>query len=378
MTSYLIIGNGTAGTSAAQQIRLQDKNAQITLVTAESQPLYSRIRLPEYLVGDITRQDLVIKDLAWHEERDIRLMTDTIVSQLDLDARKATLADGACLNYDRLLLAMGSRSFVPPVTGSEISGVFTLRTVSDADALADLDQAADELVMIGGGLLGLEAASAMVRSDRTVTVVEFFDRLLPRQLDDAGAVRLRKMLESMGFRFRLGAVTEEILGRDRVTGVRLKSGETLTAGAVLFSAGVRSNLDLVKDTDIAQDKGVQVNQRMETSREGVYAAGDVAEMDGVNYCIWPEATEQGQVAGINMAGGSAVYEIAPPSNILKVAGISLASAGEIDIDGQYDADITATDTTYQKIVKKDDRIIGCIMLGDTSAFNRIVKQMKGV
>ena len=158
----------------------------------------------------------------------------------------------------------------------------------------------------------------------------------------------------------------------------LKSGETLPAHSVLFSAGVRSELSLIKDSGMTTDRGIVVNERMETSIPGVYAAGDAAQFDDINFCIWPEAVEQGRVAGINMAGGEAVFKNTPPSNILKVAGISLASAGDIDVEGKMISETTASDTVYQKIVKNaDGNIIGCIMLGDTTPFNRILKQIKG-
>ncbi len=378
MTSHLIIGNGAAGTTAAEQIRKQDPDAVITLITQEALPLYSRIRIPEFLSGKIQEPALIIKNLPWHAQRGITLVTETKVSQVDYKNKTAITTDGRNFPYDTLLLATGSNSFVPPVKGSDKKGIFTLRTIEDARALANLSSKATELVLIGGGLLGLEAAAAMAQRGKHVTVVEFFDRLLPRQLDNEGAARLQTLLEQRGFTFKLGAVTEEITGKDQVEGVRLKSGETLLSHAVLFSAGVRSQLSLVKDSGMETDRGIVVNEHMETSLTGVYAAGDVAQFKDINYCIWPEAVEQGRVAGINMAGGIAQFKNIPPSNVLKVAGIALASAGEIDVEGKMTSEITASETTYQKIVKDTHgNIIGCIMLGDTSTFNQILKQIKG-
>ncbi|SMC96336.1 nitrite reductase (NADH) large subunit [Desulfocicer vacuolatum DSM 3385] len=378
MTSHLIIGNGAAGTTAAEQIRKHDPHAEITMITKESLPLYSRIRIPEFLSGKIQEQALIIKDLPWHEQRNINLITETIVSQINYKNKTAVSQEGTTFSYDTLLLATGSNSFIPPVKGSDKKGVFTLRTAADARALAAIDTNEKEMVLIGGGLLGLEAAAAMVSKGKRVTVVEFFDRLLPRQLDNEGAKRLQVLLENMGFAFRLGEITREICGKDRVEGVTLKSGETLKAHAVLFSAGVRSEMSLVADSGIETDRGIVVNEQMETSLTGVYAAGDVAQFDDINFCIWPEAVEQGRVAGINMAGGQATFKNIPPSNVLKVAGIALASAGNIDVEGKMHSDIVATDTTYEKIVKNDDgTIIGCIMLGDTTSFNKILKQIKG-
>ena len=378
MTSHLIIGNGAAGTTAAEQIRKQDASAKITLITAEALPLYSRIRIPEFLCGKIQEPALIIKDLPWHVQRDITLITNTKVSLVDYENKTAETADGKTYSYDTLLLATGSNAFVPPIKGSDKKRSFTLRNVADAKVLAALDPSVTELVVIGGGLLGLEAAWAMVQRGKHVTVVEFFDRLLPRQLDTEGAGRLQALLEEMGFSFRLGATPQEIIGGEGVEGVCLKSGETLPAHSVLFSAGVRSELSLVKNSGMTIDRGIVVNERMETSLPGVYAAGDAAQFDNINYCIWPEAVEQGRVAGINMAGGKAAFKNIPPSNILKVAGISLASAGDIDVEGKMISEITANDTVYQKIVKNPDgNIIGCIMLGDTTPFNKTLKLIKG-
>ena len=174
MTSHLIIGNGAAGTTAAEHLRKQDASAGITMITAEALPLYSRIRIPEFLSGKIQENTLIIKDLPWHVQRDITLITETTVSHVDYQNKTAVTIHGKAYSYDTLLLATGSNAFVPPIKGSDKKGVFTLRTAADAKALAALDSNATELVVIGGGLLGLEAAWAMVQTGKRVTVVEFF------------------------------------------------------------------------------------------------------------------------------------------------------------------------------------------------------------
>ncbi len=378
MKKYLIIGNGAAGTTAAEYIRKTDSNGHITLITGETLPFYSRIRLPDYLCGKIEKDDLILKDMAWHTEQAINLLTGINIKEIDFQGKKALTDKSKEYSYDCLLLATGSISFIPPVKGSDKKNVFSLRTVDDAETLLMLDKNIKDMVLIGGGLLGLEAGAAMMQAGKKVTVVEFFDRLLPRQLDYEGADRLRAFLEDMGLMFRLGQATEEIIGKDSVQGVRLKSGEILKADVVLFSAGVRSNLSLVGNSGMKTDRGIVVNERMQTSLQDVYAAGDAAQYDGVNFCIWPEAVDQGRVAGINMAGGSANYVNNPPSNILKVAGIALASAGDIDVDGHYKSDIISSEKVYKKIVNDNNgKTIGCIMLGDTKDFNKILKNIKG-
>jgi len=228
-------------------------------------------------------------------------------------------------------------------------------------------------VLIGGGLLGLEAGNALRRLGKNVAVVEFFPRLLPRQLDDEGAKRLQRIMEDMGFSFRLGAKTEAILGDDQVSHVQLDGGETLPAQMVLISAGVRPNMELAEALGLNRDRGIKVDERLRTSRGEIYAAGDVAEFRGMTYGIWTAAMEQGKIAGANMTGADEKYEGTTMANILKVVGIDLASAGNIDAENEFESEVVTGDLNYKKIVIEKDKIIGCIMLGNTKDFNRIRK-----
>jgi len=377
MMNYLIVGNGVAGTTAAEQIRKQDPQGAVTIVTDEGLPFYWRIRLNEFIAGDIDEEALISKGRDWYQENDLRLVLETPVAGADREARVLTSEAGEAFPYDRLLLATGSHAFVPPIQGSDKEGVFTLRTAADARAIAGYAAGVEDAVLIGGGLLGLEAGNALRRLGKRVTVVEFFPRLLPRQLDDKGASRLQAMMEEMGFSFELGAKTREIAGEEAAAGVRLESGKALTGGMVLISAGVRPNLDLARALELETDKGVQVDETLRTSRPDIFAAGDVAEFRGMPSGIWPAAMEQGKIAGVNMTGGDLTYEGTTPSNVLKVVGIDLASAGEIDAEGKMETRVLETDEVYKKVVFDDGRIAGCIMLGDTKGFNRITRAMQG-
>ena len=206
-------------------------------------------------------------------------------------------------------------------------------------------------------------------------MVEFFPRLLPRQLDVDGAQRLQKVMEKMGFSFRLGAKTQEISGNDQVTGVLLEGGESIPSKMVIISAGVRPNLELAEPLGLENDKGIKVDEYLRTNQTDIYAAGDVAEFRGMPYGIWPAAMEQGQIAGTNMAGGNLVYKGTTMANSLKVAGVDLASAGNIDAENEKESRVVTDDKVYKKIVMENNQIIGCIMLGDTKAFNKITKAM---
>ena len=373
MKRYLIIGNGVAGTTAAEQIRRLDKEGTITMLTEEDLPFYYRIRLPEVIAGDVQEEKLVARKETWYSDQAIDLRLRTRVIGAESGKKTVTSEKGESFPFDTLLIATGSSCFVPPMKGSEKKGVFTLRSIRDAREIADWARKIESVVLIGGGLLGLEAGKGLRKLGKNVTVVEFFPRLLPRQLDVEGAARLQRIMEDMGFSFRLGARTQEITGEDRVNGVSLEGGEILPCGMVVISAGVRPNLSLAKELDLGHDKGIKVDERLRTTNPEIYAAGDVAEFRGVPYGIWPAAMEQGRIAGINMAGGNAVYGGTTLANTLKVVGIDVASAGEIDPDGKFESRVVSSGNLYKKAVLDQNRIIGCIMLGDTSNFGKAVK-----
>ncbi len=375
MTDYLIVGNGAAGTHAAEAIRKEDGDGRITMVTDEDLPFYYRIRLNELISGDVTEADLLAKKKGWYRDRNIDLRTSTRVEGGDAKKKTLITADGLELSYDQLLLATGSHSFVPPIEGSQKKGVFALRSVQDARDISSWAKKAETVVLIGGGLLGLETGNGLRKSGKQVTVVEFFPRLLPRQLDVDGAARLQQIMETMGFSFRLGAKTREIGGSGAVTEVLLEGGEKLSSDMVVISAGVRPNMELAEPLGLNHDKGIQVNERLETNQPHIYAAGDAAEFRGMPYGIWPAAMEQGKIAGTNMAGGDLTYDGTTMANTLKVVGVDLASAGNIDVDNELDSRTLGNEKVYKKIVLKNGRIVGCIMLGDTRGFNQVTKAM---
>jgi len=372
MIKYLIVGNGVAGTFAAEHIRKIDAEGSITILTDEGLPFYSRIRLNEYMSGDITEEDLIIKKDAWYDDNRFKLILNTRVTGADPEQQVVTTKKGDSFSYDRLLVATGSHSFVPPIKGVDRTGVFCLRNIQDARNIMAHAANIDNVVIIGGGLLGLESGNALLKAGKKIKVVEFFPRLLPRQLDESGASRLQGIMEGMGFSFELGTATKEIKGTDPAE-VLLDNGTRLTAEMIIISAGVRPNMELAELLDLEYDKGVLVNEFMQTNREDVYAAGDGIQYKEFLYGIWPASMEQGKMAGINMAGGSAQYQGTAMANTLKVAGIDLASAGNIDVDNEFESKTVSSDKVYKKIVFDNATIIGCIMLGDKKGFNKITK-----
>jgi len=372
---YIIIGNGVAGTTAAANIRKIDNEGEITIVSDEAYSFYSRIRLIDYLAGETDEQGLVIYKDAWYEKNNIKLLLNTPVSEIDKDRKEIVIPLGNRLKYDKLLIATGGFSFVPPIPGSDKKGVFSLRTLNDAIAIKKFAGQAKNVALIGGGVLGLEVGNSLRKAGHPVTVIEFFPRLLPKQMDVEGAQILQAQMEKMGFAFYLGEKTREIFGDEKAGGVRLENGTIIDCEMVIISAGVRPNIELANKLGVKYSKGLPVNDRMETEIPDIYAAGDLIEHRGNCYGIWPAAEKHGEVAGINMSGGNAIYTGTVPSNVLKIVGIDLIAAGDIDAEGKRES-IVQKDrekSIYRKLVIMDTAICGCILYGNIEGWKKIKK-----
>ncbi len=380
---YLIIGNGVAGTTAAQAIRHADPAGEITIITEEPHPFYSRIRLIHFLDGSLPKEKLQLKKDEWYKDNKINLRLNTKAETIDAAGKTVSTSGGESIAFDRLLLATGGVPFVPPIAGVNKKGVFTLRTLDDALAIIDYAKSHSRIVVIGGGLLGLEAANSLVKAGNSVSVTEYFRRLLPRQMDEAGSMILQSQLKKMGFTFHLGAQSKEILGGKKfgggkVEGLLLKNGSRIDCDMILISAGIRPDMTLAEDLGMKTAMGLPVNDKMETEMKGIYAAGDLIEHRGRCYGIWPAAERQGRIAGTNMASGNELYEGHTMQTMLKVAGIDLFSAGEIDHEGKYESIVLKDDDQfiYKKLVLNDDVIIGAILYGETKQKMKILKAIQ--
>ncbi len=373
--NYMIIGNGVAGTEAAKTIRKRDPQAEITIITQDHYPFYSRPRLPELLAKEVSVEEIYVYNIEWYHKNQIQLFLNCTVKNIDPKNRKITLTDKSTFAYDKLLLDTGSSSALPPIEGiSAAEGVFTLRTVQDVLTITERSVRAKTVTLIGGGLLGLEAGNGLRKLGLTVTVVEFFDRLLPRQLDAEGSVILQKQLEAFGLKFFLGAQSKSIKDTGSVKILELKDGRLIESDFVLVSAGIKPNISLAQAAGISVNKGVVVNDLMETNIPGVYAAGDVAEHKGRIYGIWPAAQRQGVIAGTNMSGGNEPYPGTVPSTSLKIAGIHLTSMGDITAEDKSVEQIKAKNpgvNIYKKLFVKEGRIQGAIFLGDKKNVHEI-------
>lgn len=368
----LIIGNGIAGLSAAEQIRKLDQMESVVMVTEEESLTYHRTRLSHYLSKDFVKEDVLIHPPEWYEENNIQVLTGKKVVHINTDLHTVELDDGSTLEFDKLLLANGSSSFIPPVNGADKGNVFALRNIQDARAIQKAANEANSAVVIGGGLLGLEGANSLKELGLDVTVVEFAPRLLPRQMDEEASLVVKEIVESQGIKLLLDAQVEEIEG-DPVERCRLKGGTIVETDLVLFSAGVRSNIQLAKDAGIDTDRAVKVNERMETSVKNIYAAGDVAEFNGMSFNIWPIALEQGKIAGQNILGEKAVYEAITPSNMLQILGVKAFSVG--NLENHTFTSTLKEESQFAKVFFQDGVLSGAILIHDISLAVKLKSRM---
>ncbi len=378
MAQYIIIGNSAAANSAAESIRKADAQSSIMMFSKEKIPFYYVPALPEYLTGEREIKEITIHNDQWYLDNNIELYLSTEIIEIDPSSKRIKTNSNHSFSYDKLLLATGGYSFVPPIRGSDIEGVFSLRTIADADEIIKKASVSKELVLIGGGLLGLEAGNGLRKAGLKVTVVEFFPRLLPRQMDVDGAAILQKQMEEMGFSFYLGAGTKEIASDNGKLTVNLESGDRIATDMVLISAGVRPETTLAKALNLDIDKGVRVDDSLETGIRDIYAAGDLIEHRGCFYGTWTASMEQGRIAGSNMAGKDESYKGTVLSNTLKVVGINMVAAGDIDPDGNLESIIFKDENsrTYRKLVLKNDIIEGATLFGDIHGSNEILNAIK--
>ena len=373
---YVIVGAGVAGMTAAMAIRRLDAEGTIQVLTDEEHPFYARIRLPELLSGSATPGQLVLRKPQWYERNRIELRMGETAVDLDPVGRVVETSRGARVPYDSLLLATGSRANVPPIEGADRPGVFTLRTMANALAIkARVGAGGHRVCVIGGGVLGLEASYHMMKAGNAVEVIESFPRLLPRQTDPEASAILQRKLESLGFAFQLNGRSKAIVGDGAPEAVVLEDGRRVVCDTVLISAGVRPTVRLAAKLGLRVERGIVVDDRMRTGVPDIYAAGDLIEHRGVTYGIWPPAERQGEVAGTNMALGDATYGGSTIANVVKVVGVDLFAAGDIDPAGIRKCVIVrdAARGIYKKLVLDDGRISGAILLGDATDQRRVLR-----
>ncbi len=360
----VIVGGGVAGISAAMDVARRGLG-EVIVLSDEAYPYYYRPQLTEFLAGNLTLERLIRRPLPWYQERGIDIRLGTRASKLVPDAKTVILDGGSEIGYDRLLLAMGSAPIVPPVKGADKEGVYTWRTLEDTLAMEKMATMCQDIIVMGGGLLGLELARGLRGFCSDITVLEYFPRLMPRQLDEDGARLLQQFVSSQGIKVVVGAQIDALTGQEHVTGAHLVDGREFGANAVVVAAGVRPSATIAKDAGIMVDRGIVVDEHMATSVPDVYAAGDVASFKGYSWAIAPIAQAQARVAAANIAGEPLTYDAVVPSTTLKVIGIDVSSVGLVNPENSDYLEVRALDQdlgTYRKIVIHDGTIVGSIVI----------------
>ncbi len=374
IVSVVVLGNGIAGVTAADFLRRGHPECEIHVVGAESHVHYNRMGISRLVFGRSAMQGLYLLPEQWYDDHQVVAWLNTRASRIDIAAKQVSLATGDTLHYDRLILAMGASSARPPVDGFGRDGSFVMRAAADAMAIRAYAQehGCRTAVVAGGGLLGLEGAHALHELGLDVTVLERGGRLMGKQVDERCSELLHGHLARMGLHVEYRAESQALAGEGRVTGVTLKDGRTLGCDIFLAAVGNRPNADLARDAGIAVNRGVIVNDRMQTSVPHVYAAGDVAEHDGMLLGLWPIAAKQGEVAAVNALGGLAGQQMSltaeVPATILTGVGIDLFSIGQFAA-GEGDTTIVAEerdpyDPSYRKLVISGGRAVGATVVGN--------------
>ncbi|TFE31708.1 nitrite reductase large subunit NirB [Cohnella luojiensis] len=376
----VLIGNGMAGVRCVEEVmKLAPGVFDITIFGGEPHPNYNRIMLSKVLQGDTQIKDITINDWQWYRDNGITLHSGDPVIRIDANERIVVSGKGVEAPYDYLILATGSLPFMLPLPGADLPGVTAFRDINDCNTMMAASRKYKKAVVIGGGLLGLEAARGLLNLGMEVDVVHIYHHIMERQLDSDAAEMLRKELEKQGMKFLLGKHTEKIIGKKRVEGLLFKDGTKASADLIVMAVGVRPNVKLAMDSGIDVNRAIVVNDRMETNVPGIYAVGECAEHRGMVYGLVAPLYEQGKVLAKAICGmetegygGSILY------SQLKVSGVEVFSAGEIR-DSEVAASLKVLDGirgTYKKVTVRDNRIVGAVLFGDSGEGNKLLGYIK--
>ena len=379
---YIILGNGIAGLNAAKAIRERDKTGTVVMISNESCSSYNRPMLTKTMLASLTAEQIAVEPESWYEENNICQILGRTVVSVDTEKLEVLLDDGSQIHFTRLIYALGSECFIPPIPGSDREQVIAVRRINDVEKISSLLKISKNAVVIGGGVLGLEAAWELKKAGLSVTVLEAAPMLMGRQLDATAGSILEEISRRNGIAIHTGVSISSIDGDETgaVSSVSLVSGETFPADLVIVSAGVRANTGLAQEMGLKTEKAVVVNSHMETGINHIYACGDCAEYKGANFAIWPEASEQGRVAGSNAAGDELEYR--PVSSALTFNGMntSLYAAGD---NGKNPNLLYKTvefkdmgKEQYKKFYFLNNRLCGVILIGDLSQMAKMAEALE--
>jgi nitrite reductase (NADH) large subunit len=365
----LVIGNGMAAARFVEELASRALGRFAVAVVGEEPRLaYNRVLLSAVLARDVAPSEIELKPARWWRERGVTLLYGHAAVAIDPDIRRVRLANGTTLPFANLVLATGSRPIRLALPGMDLRGVLTFRDLADVAAIAGAAAKGVRAVVIGGGLLGLEAAYGLAKAGARVSVVHLMDRLMERQLDTQAAAMLRRTMEAKGIAIHLQAATAAVRGVRHAEAVELSDRRTLEADLVVVAVGIRANVDLARTAGVTIDRGIVVDDRLQTSRAGIHAIGECAEHRGVCYGLVEPAYEQARVLARHLAGdATAAYPGSVLATNLKVSGVNVFSSGDF-MGGPGTEAIVLSDPgadTYKKLVIADGRLVGAVLYGDT-------------
>ena len=367
---FLILGNGAAGINAAKAIRERNTTCNIVMISNENVLSYNRPMLTKSMIAKFDANQLAIYDEDWYKENNITNILDKNVTDINTEEKIVTLEDEIKLKYDKCIYALGSESFIPPISGYEKEGVIAIRRISDTNRINNLLPNVKNAVVIGGGVLGLEAAWELCKAKCNVTVLELAPSLMPRQLDEKSGDFLGNIIKEAGIDLKLNVKIENIEGDQGVTGVKLGDGEIIPADLVVVSCGIRANTAIAQSCGINVNRAIVVNEKMETNKQDIYACGDCAEFENINYALWAQAVEMGKVAGANAAGDLLTYETISAGLTFNGMNTSLFAIGDNgkDSNKKYKTVefVDEQKQTYEKYYFVNNRLNGVILIGDTT------------
>lgn len=364
----VIIGNGMAAARLVDELATCALGRYaIAIIGDEPRLAYNRVLLSSVLAGEATSEEIELKPANWWRDRGVTLKYGAMATSVDLAAREVTTSTGKRVKFSKLVFATGSSALRLPVPGGDLRGVHTFRDSRDVDLLLALAAQKKRVVVVGGGLLGLEAAYGLAKAGAEVTLIHLMDRLMERQLDAPAADLLKTLVARKGVKILLNANTARIHGSDTVESVELADGRILDADAVIFAAGIRPNTSLAKDASISVNRGIVVDDQMATATEDVFALGECAEHRGICYGLVEPAYEQAKVLARHLAGKSAAYTGSILSTNLKVSGVSVFSAGDFMAAAGSETLLLsdARRGTYKKLVIANGALTGAVLVGDT-------------
>ncbi len=375
--NLVVIGNGMAGMKAVEEIISASPDAfNITVFGSEPYGNYNRILLSPVLCGEKSIEDILINSFEWYRKNNIRLFAgeDKTIIKIDRHKKVVIAADGTRAPYDRLLIATGSKPFILPLPGKDLDGVMAFRDIYDVNKMLSYSKNSKHAVVVGGGLLGLEAANGLVQRGMHVTVVHHNEILLNRQLDNEAAQLLQQELQDRGIQFKLSSSAQEILGNNQghVSSVQFKDGSTLPCDLFVMAVGVRPNIELAQSAGIYCEQGIIVSDTLQTFDPSIYAVGECIQHRGLTFGLVAPLFDQAKVCANHLAGhGVAEYKTLPTATKLKVSGIQLFSVGNF-IGDEYCEFIHFKDAEaklYKKIVIQNNQIVGIVLYGDSSQGN---------